>query len=39
MQCLIGITHKGIPIGGVIGLPFVSLDDKEDKDGINMYVP
>lgn len=36
MQCLIGITHKGIPIGGVIGLPFVSLDDKEDKDGINI---
>jgi len=36
VQCLIGITHKGIPIGGVIGLPFVSLDDKEDKDGINI---
>ena len=36
VQCLIGITHKGKPIGGVIGLPFVSFDDKDSNEGINI---
>eukprot|EP00979_Chaetoceros_neogracilis_P007179 scaffold1506_cov220-Chaetoceros_neogracile.AAC.9 len=36
VQCLIGITYKGKPIGGVIGLPFVSLDDKDSNEGINI---
>ncbi len=34
VQCLIGITYMGHPIGGVIGLPFVSLDsDGETENG------
>ena len=31
VQCLIGITHKGQPIAGVIGLPFVQ-DTNTTKD-------
>jgi 3'-phosphoadenosine 5'-phosphosulfate (PAPS) 3'-phosphatase len=33
VQCLIGITHKGQPVGGVIGLPFVSFETSEDSHG------
>lgn len=29
VQCLIGITYKQQPIGGVIGLPFVQLTQKQ----------
>lgn len=31
VQCLIGITYKGKPVGGVIGLPFVSLATNEEN--------
>ena len=31
VQCLIGITYKGHPIGGVIGLPFVPLETGDDS--------
>ena len=34
VQCLIGITWKGRPIGGIIGLPFLWNDDGEKMGGV-----
>ena len=36
VQCLIGITLKGKPVGGVIGLPFVNFDESESDDSNNI---
>ena len=38
VQCLIGITYKGQPVGGVIGLPFIHFDDSSNKNGATNVV-
>ncbi len=38
VQCLIGITYKGKPIGGVIGLPFLWNEKSEKKEDDKIYI-
>jgi len=38
VQCLIGITWKGQPIGGIIGLPFLWNDNDDDDDDDDVHV-
>ena len=38
VQCLIGITWKGRPIGGVIGLPFLFNDGDSNASGNGVHV-